>query len=167
METGNPRAFNPDTRYIFRLKETYSDRIDTFATFYWTLVHGRDFWKLEKQYIWCNKVKRDWCWNLKNRISWTCFLKNSRIDTINNLRRFRRKLCPLARCRDNIDNSLTPPQKRVNASVKEVDRFLFAYCIIAHAMLYRCIYIYTEVYSVPPLYVTFQNNQVTYNFYTF
>lgn len=27
METGNPRAFNPDTRYIFRLKETYSNLI--------------------------------------------------------------------------------------------------------------------------------------------
>lgn len=27
MGTGNPRAFNPDTRYIFRLKETYSNLI--------------------------------------------------------------------------------------------------------------------------------------------
>lgn len=27
METGNPRAFNPDTRYIFRLKETHSNLI--------------------------------------------------------------------------------------------------------------------------------------------
>lgn len=42
--------------------------------------------------------------------------------------------------RDNIGTPQSP-QKGVNASVKEVDRFLFAYCIIVHAIL--CQYIGT------------------------